>query len=421
MKSIKLDMDYIIGLGLTILAIAVSPFSLEFFSGRADLPFRVVLSSGSISSFFLLLGLAALFRGRVRQYFFICSAIFAPFAIVAVLEVLAIRLHLANRILRTEDYSVLSNYQHFPAAHFLSISALAADAYPPRLRPFNNPYVAINSLGLRTQMPTPKKAREWRIAMTGGSTAWGQSVVDADTIPTQLQKILHRRGGDLTVLNFGMPGAEIRDELALLREFRDRYQVDQVIFYTGGNDTIFSYRKQLQRELGGPEGGSIAASFELFLTFNRLWIKLGGHSERLLARVDQVVLTRLEQDNSLQNGIVDAQRYCWEITMRCDFVLQPLLVTRKILPGREREMRESLELLYPRIEAAVRRMYAGAIASQSSKYVHDFSDAFDTVEEPLYFDAIHINELGNRIIAERLARSTALAVASPVRSEEPSR
>src|SRR5262249_37370647 len=115
MKSIKLNMDHIIGLGLTILAIAVSPFSLEFFSGRADLPFRVVLSSGSIGLFFFLLGLAALFRGRVRQYFFICSAVFAPFVIVAVLEVLAIRLHLANRILRIEDYSVLSNYQHFPA------------------------------------------------------------------------------------------------------------------------------------------------------------------------------------------------------------------------------------------------------------------------------------------------------------------
>ena len=190
----------------------------------------------------------------------------------------------------------------------------------------------------------------------------------------------------MTVLNFGIEKAEIRDDLALLRKFRDQYRIDQVFFYTGGNETIYSYRRELQRELGGVEGESIAGNFELFRTFNRLWTKLAGPSEHLLARIDHVVLPRLETSNSLRDGILDAQRYCSTLMMRCDFILQPMLVTRKIFPGREREMREALELLYPRIESAIHRMYAGALASESSKYIQDFSGLFDAVAEPLYFD-----------------------------------
>ena len=120
MTGTKLKLDHIIGLGLIVLAIAVSPLSLKLFSSRIDLPFRVNLSSGSVSLFFLLLGLAALIPGRVRQYLFICVGTLAPFVLVAVLELLAIKFQLANHVLRIQDYSVLSDYQRFPAAHFMS-------------------------------------------------------------------------------------------------------------------------------------------------------------------------------------------------------------------------------------------------------------------------------------------------------------
>src|SRR5262245_15018720 len=399
----ELKTDHLLGILIILLAIAVSPLSLKFFSGRADLPFRANLSSGLLCLFLFLFGLAALIPGRTRQWLFVCLAALTPFVLIAAFELLAIKLQLANRVLRIEDYSVLSKYARFPASHFMSESSWAPDIYPKRYRPFNHPDVRINELGLRTQMPTGKSPSEWRVALTGGSAAWGAAVSDADSIPAQLQKLLRERGVNAMVLNFGMSNAQMRDELALLREFRDLYQVDQVVFYTGGNDTIYSYRNELQRELGGVEGQSIAANFELFRTFNRLWMKLAGPSENLLARIDGVVLPGLEKNNSLRDAILEAEKYCSALRMRCDFVLQPALVTRKTLTKNEREMRDSLEMLYPRVESAVRRMYAGAIATGPANRVHDFSDALDAVEAPLYFDIIHINELGNKTIAERLA------------------
>src|SRR4029077_15661979 len=38
---------------------------------------------------------------------------------------------------------------------------------------------------------------------------------------------------NISVYNFGIESAEIANELALLRQFRDLYSIDQVIFYTG--------------------------------------------------------------------------------------------------------------------------------------------------------------------------------------------
>jgi hypothetical protein len=401
----KLKTDHLLGIAIILLATAVSPLVLKLFSGRDSLPLRVNLSSGLLCLFLFLVGLAALIPGKTRQSLFVCLAIAAPIVLIAAFELLAIKLHLADRVLRIEDYSVLSNYARFPAAHFMSESSWVPDTYPKRYKPFKNPDVRINELGLRTEMPKGKSSNEWRVALTGGSTVWGAAVIDAETIPAQLQSLLRERGINATILNFGMPGAQISDELALLKESRNLYQIDRVVFYTGGNDTIFSYRNELQKELGGVEGQSIIASFELFRTFNRLWMKLIGPSEYLLARIDRVVLPHLERYNSLRDGILAADKYCSALAMRCDFVLQPVLVTRKALPRNEREMRDALELLYPRIESAVRRMYAGAIAAGPTNRVHDCSDALDAIQVPLYFDIIHVNERGNRSIAEQLVSS----------------
>jgi hypothetical protein len=201
----RLSLEQIIGLAIILLAIFVSPFALMKLTGRGDFPFRVNFSSSLLSLFLILLGSSALVSGKLRRTLFVCLLAVAPLAFVGVAELIAIRAQLANRILRIEDYSVLANYSRFPAAHFMSQSSGVPNVYPFRYRPFESPYVRINELGLRTVMPSRKKPGEWRVALTGGSTAWGTAVPDEDTIPAFIQDLTNRHGLNVRVLNFGMP------------------------------------------------------------------------------------------------------------------------------------------------------------------------------------------------------------------------
>src|SRR5262245_12177274 len=104
MVSRKAVAERTLGVGLLLVALAVCPFTIKLLSGFGDLPVRVTVTSGLIFAFFLSLGSAALVRGHIRQLLFICVALTAPFAILAMLELGALRVHLANRIMLIEDY-----------------------------------------------------------------------------------------------------------------------------------------------------------------------------------------------------------------------------------------------------------------------------------------------------------------------------
>src|SRR5262249_35806419 len=181
-------------------------------------------------------------------------------------------------------------------------------------RPWQGDGITINELGLRTAPPTPKAAGEWRVAVTGGSTAWGWRVTDANTIAAVLQRALARTHPNVTVYNFGIEGATIAAELATLQRFRDIYAIDAVVFYTGANDALAAYLRltDAQHELGRlAEPGA----FELVKAARRAIGLITGPPAATLARLEQDVLPRTAQDNSLRDGIAAADKYCAAATL----------------------------------------------------------------------------------------------------------
>ena len=270
-------------------------------------------------------------------------------------------------------------------------------------RPWRGDGIVINEIGLRTKSPMPKQLGEWRIAMTGGSALWGAYVRDVDTIPVQLQQLLDRNGyPNISVYNFGIQGVEIASELALLRQFRELYSIDQVIFYTGGNDATESYLEAMRPP--GTRPPSLFAGgnpFELIKVIRALQAKFIKPSAELLAHVDAEVLPKLRQNNSLVIGMAEARTYCRQQRLQCEFVLQPMLLLRKNPIGPEIALAKSLKQLEPRYDVALEMIYQAA--RNNSADVHDFSNVFDGSTQPLFVDAIHVNEPANRIIAEGLA------------------
>jgi hypothetical protein len=245
--------DYLFAAGLAIAAFVISPLGIKLISGRLDLSFRIVVISLTFDLFLVALLAAVLTRGRLRRACFYVLAVLFPLALLAGLEAAAVSLDLANRIAPLEDTSLYSRKRALPP-HLLSDAHTYTTEDGLKLyRPWRGDGIVLNTLGLRATMPTPKMPGEWRIAITGGSAVWGFRVLDADTIPVRLQNSLRRNGHpNVAVYNFGIVGATVKQELALLKRFRETYAIDQAVFYTGGNDVVMSYRNAVNL---APVGG----------------------------------------------------------------------------------------------------------------------------------------------------------------------
>jgi lysophospholipase L1-like esterase len=400
MNSPTQSIDYGLAAAIVAAAVAVSPIGIRVITGRLDLSPRVIAVSVIFDLFLLILAAAILSRGRTRQLFFHLLAWSFLLAVLALIEAGAMAIRLADRISPLEDMSILANKDGWPP-HFMSQERKQLRDGLEVYRPWQGNGISINELGLRTAPPSPKAAGEWRIAVTGGSAAWGWRVRDDDTIPVRLQKILRARGlSNVTVYNFAIDNTTVAQELALVKRFRELYSIDEIVFYTGANDATGSYMggSELAGAVG-PMGGPNA--FELIKVANRLRAMLAGPSPSVLAKFDRDILAKLGQENTLRDGVIEADEYCRALGLRCNFVLQPMLLTRKEPRDSEMGLTRTLKSLYPRYDEVIATMYRSSLAT--GLRVHDLSDAYDRSMQPYFFDAVHVNEAGNQVSAERVA------------------
>ena len=395
--------DIGIGIGLAGIALAVSPLGLRIATGRLDFNLRIEVLSLTLAIFLLIWSGAFLSSGRARRAFFYLILWSFPLALLAAVEAGAVAVRLSEWIAPTEDKSILNEKDHSSPPYLMSAGRFTRQDGVVLYKPWRGDGIAINEVGLRTKSPTPKQLGEWRIAVTGASTVWGAYVLDVDTIPVQLQQLLDRSGHhDISVYNFGIEAIDIAGELAVLRRFRELYSIDQVIFYTGGNDATRSYLTAITPpETRPPPLLDDGNPLELIKVIRALQAKFIKPSEGFLAHVDAEVLPNLQQNNSLIKGMAEARSYCRQQRLQCEFVLQPMLLLRKNPVGPEITLARSIKQLEPRWDVVLQTIYQAA--RNSGTDVHDFSNIFDESTQPLFVDAIHVNEPANRIIAEHLA------------------
>jgi len=404
--------EYGVAFALACAAAAVSPRGIALAAGRADLSFRVTTISMAFALFLLILAIAAATQGRLRRASFYAAALAFPFVLLAGLEAGAVSLRLADVVAPLEDTSALANQDPWPK-HLLSESSYYTTPEGFVLyRPWQNGHITFNALGLRTAMPSPKKPGEWRVAISGGSAAWGWRVIDNDTIAVVLQDILRKGGHDaVTVYNFGIGGATLKRELELVEHFRAAYDLDQVLFYTGANDVFSAYIGGTNDRYGPWVGTTV--SFELIKTLVRLQAVSTPPAASTLQWLDEAVLPAALRNNTLRTDIAAADAYCRGAKLVCDFALQPMMFDRPAHPGAEARMAETLGRIYPRMDVLARQMYRDAVASGPAGRVFDLSDTFTRATQPLFLDTVHLNEAGNRIVAERLAPIVIARVPQP--------
>lgn len=101
-------------------------------------------------------------------------------------------------------------------------------------------HVELNERGYRGRMGTPGHFPGFRIIALGDSITFGNSLPLGSTYPSQLQQMLDKSATDYEVLNFGVGGYDIIQEVALLEHRALSYEPDLVVIGFCLNDVFIA-------------------------------------------------------------------------------------------------------------------------------------------------------------------------------------
>ncbi len=282
-------------------------------------------------------------------------------------------------------------------------------------RPHHSRFYNINSLGLRGPEPKRKEEGAFHVVVLGGSTVFGDTYkADDQTIPAMLESLLKERHPErsVAVYNLGIVGYEFQREIDLAKKYWQRLDPDLILFYHGANDLTCAYLQ------GYVDLKPFTSEDRTFLT--RPFKEGGDHFHkriRLLRRKlygdflgygpDAPKRLPEHRDSLIQGYIRDAaaaDRFFREKGVPVLFVLQPILATRAHPTEIEKKVALEYENDYPRLGDFYREFLSGLKSKPESRSLdlHDFTGVLDPSEETHFFDFVHVNLAGNRIIAQKL-------------------
>jgi lysophospholipase L1-like esterase len=278
----------------------------------------------------------------------------------------------------------------------------------------------INNFGFRGNDITLEKPEDvFRVIAVGGSTTFGSAVVNEKTYPYILQeKYNENKDLKIEVINTGFSGLWSYDEVRLINEKIIQFEPNLIIVYDGWNDviagnleieeetiqqeevrTIFDYKDSLLN--------SFLRNFKTFTSINRV-INYGdeifGYYNRTITNYDLS-----HNDEKVNEWVSRWSKTCDNLDekgIKIIIIIQPLAGTG------EKEMTQYEQLWYTRYNNE-------SINNNLEKYAEklplldkhcfktaDFRTIYDHIENTVYLDNGHVNNLGNRILAENVYKLT---------------
>lgn len=267
---------------------------------------------------------------------------------------------------------------------------------------------------------TPGKLR---IIVLGGSVAWGAGASSNQTVWTKvLEDLLKENNVSAEVLNAGCAGYISFQELIYLQFKLLDFSPDLVIVFDGYNDlfmsSLYSEKKYENNTTPYYEAEKSFYTQPLLVQIGGL-VKERSNFFKLIKRTREKILYEngkpMYKISSLNKaGIAN---YFSNIKSVLDilkgrgikgiFVLQPYIFeSKKILSSTEKVILQKSRQEAPVIKEAMdvlRRDYRNFTVREGINFC-DLNDVFDNipVSQTVWFDHVHLNDQGNRIIAERL-------------------
>mgnify|MGYP005644577069 CR=1 FL=1 len=248
----------------------------------------------------------------------------------------------------------------------------------------------------------------YRIFVIGGSTVFGAgSPGDEFTISSELEKLLKEKYHDIEVINAGISSITSFEELYHIKNKIINYQPDMVIIYDGVND-IF-YKKIIEPKILDQE-------IEIKDWQRYLHSPVVLYRYLLLPMINSEIINSPGQISlSENNDLIMSEKIStlWEqrMTEFCNLSIKnnfkSVVIVQPALYNEKKPLSDFEKSIYKKNVYGLTTF--DALIEESEKLnncslVLDLSDVFEDTFDSVYFDQVHTNNLGNKIIAERIYR-----------------
>lgn len=247
-------------------------------------------------------------------------------------------------------------------------------------------YVNIEDSTRRSWAPPDPELTVW---MFGGSAAFGIGQRDEHTIPSELARAAARDGIGIRVVNFGTPGYMVWQEASLLRiELSRRADPDLVVLYHGANDLLEVDRRAFEGAQPLDAPGSIFEDED-----RRFRPAPKGPRVTDPAVIAAAEIRVLRTQTAAAQQTVDAAGVPLVTAWQPSLWSMPSTAWTPEMVDAAHTSIEHLKLMRD-LEAVV----VPALGPHLVDLRHSFHDA----GRPTFFDVVHTNEAGARIVAEDL-------------------
>ncbi|MBN18929.1 MAG: hypothetical protein CL758_05595 [Chloroflexi bacterium] len=263
--------------------------------------------------------------------------------------------------------------------------------------------INVNSDGFRG--PELQDNYDYRIFVVGGSTAFGVGTTsDSNTIPGYLQQLFNEKFPErnIEVINAGIPKAYSFTESELIKNSLINYNPDMIIIYDGWNDITHSYDEFQSIENTSTDDLIRLINRSDYSTPKVLLQQYFNYQRTSTSVIEFDTSFISEKTNLWSNQLEETCKIAKTNNIETTIILQPLLGTgNKILSNEEMYYYEHYDS-----ETMVKyyESYAGNLEklTNSCNQTLDLRNVFDHYKETIYYDAGHMSDFGNKIIASQI-------------------
>ncbi|HET9831823.1 MAG TPA: SGNH/GDSL hydrolase family protein [Vicinamibacterales bacterium] len=308
----------------------------------------------------------------------------------------------------------------------------------------------VNFHGYRGPVLGRKASGEFRVAMIGGSTVYGQGVETDQTIPAYLEQRLRQSGRAVTVANLGYMADGVYADGLSLTDYR-YLDYDLAVLYEGYNDLFnipnyysFRHRSLVFRLTGyfpmfpvvfAEKAKSLRYHGDLAAAYrgDRPVVPANPAARASAAALEFAAsLDRQMNDSMRQVGEQAAEGACGHWTFYCEHVAENvqtalssgadvLVVVQPFLPALDDPSDGPVRAALHRSQTESTLSYLSQrFGSDVRLHVLNLGEAIDLRQTTYRSDNLHLTSQGNAVIADRLiAPITKIAADRAHRSQSP--
>lgn len=274
-----------------------------------------------------------------------------------------------------------------------------------------------DATGRKTYTPSKTSVSPRRIAIIGGSSAFGLGQSDYETIASELARTLPSVGQDAEIMNFGVPAYTT---FQAVRDIENRIerglQVDEVVAYTGFNDVALGFygRRVPQTLLDGAEAPP-RSPLAWYANHSAVARLLGHQPSRRKPIVWRVLNTNFDGTwelstrtgveasrdalYNLEQGYEALQSLSRDHSVRVTFVYQPTWFEASLA---------AIDTGLVAMDDLSRELVGGRWGAVRTQFLKDHPDAIDAARfvdgEPCWLDYSHTRGICSSAIARQIVK-----------------